>query len=442
MVPIVTVSTGNNSVAITAGNETMCKFVAPSAGTYTFTTTGSKDTVGTLYNSSKSELTDDDDSGDGSNFKIEYTLSSGQTVYIGVKYYSDSVSGTEILMISYQEPEPEPIGAPEYIQLDACDFAAENIRVTEETSATVYDQTNYILSAGMTYPIPYRTGKNVIRVTYTISHKDSNGVWQQYGNLRATELFSSATSGHTGSFSMTLPDDMESGTYLLRLYAKNEDTNDGIYYYLAANIKVKGNGFGYSSEEVYARMDDLYDKLGSSKYFTVNRQSCTTTWESGHPASNKESHGNCFNETVLQQNWFKNIFGEISVSSFPTSYAKNFEHTQRAWSCVGFAHFAEYWLYRDPDNLDTKVSTRKIGTYSYDQTNVSTYAHTGDLIVFDDPGVHAAICYSSNSNGMYVLDCNWKTTDPNCGQCRVHRHYIPYSYYTYFTISRANNAEQ
>ena len=73
------------------------------------TTTGSKDTKGVLYNSSKSKLTENDDiSSSNRNFKIEYYLTNGQTVYVGVKYYSTSDSGIATLSISKKDTPVKP----------------------------------------------------------------------------------------------------------------------------------------------------------------------------------------------------------------------------------------------------------------------------------------------------------------------------------------------
>ena len=126
----------------------------------------------------------------------------------------------------------------------------------------------------------------------------------------------------------------------------------------------------------------------------------------------------------------------VSCSAFPTSYRGTSEYTQKGWSCLGFAHFAEYWLYRDTNNPNNKVSTRNLGTYTFNYDNAVAYAQTGDIIGFDSS--HSAICYYSDSNGMYVLDCNWGMDGK---QCRVDKHYIAYSKYVNFTISRAYNAE-
>lgn len=70
------------------------KFTATTAGTYSFYTENSFDTTGELFSSvvparsTTGRLTQDDDSGDGLNFKITYTLTAGQTVYLRVRGYN------------------------------------------------------------------------------------------------------------------------------------------------------------------------------------------------------------------------------------------------------------------------------------------------------------------------------------------------------------------
>lgn len=99
---IATVFTGSNLVYVQAGQTVRVKFTAPSSGTYIFTSTGLDDTKGYLYSSatSTSELVSDDDTGSGSNFQIERYLSSNETIYVGVKFYSSDKSGSITLNIS------------------------------------------------------------------------------------------------------------------------------------------------------------------------------------------------------------------------------------------------------------------------------------------------------------------------------------------------------
>ena len=83
-------------VELTAGEKRYFKFTAPSTGTYKFFSTNAEnpsdyhDSYGYLYNDMLKELTYDDDSGEGSNFKINYMIKKGQTVYLMVRGYDTS----------------------------------------------------------------------------------------------------------------------------------------------------------------------------------------------------------------------------------------------------------------------------------------------------------------------------------------------------------------
>ena len=82
------------AVIDTAGEYVYFKFTATEAKTYTFQSSGSYDTYGYLYNASHSQLSSNDDDGDGSNFKITRSMSAGEVVYLKVKLYSSSDTGT------------------------------------------------------------------------------------------------------------------------------------------------------------------------------------------------------------------------------------------------------------------------------------------------------------------------------------------------------------
>ena len=82
-------------VTITTGGQIVYFVFTPTtSGSFTIQSTGSGDTYGTLYSSTKSSLTTNDDDGDGNNFKITYTMTAGTTYYVAVKFYGSSTTGT------------------------------------------------------------------------------------------------------------------------------------------------------------------------------------------------------------------------------------------------------------------------------------------------------------------------------------------------------------
>ncbi len=82
-------------VTITTGGQIVYfAFTPTTSGSFTIQSTGSGDTYGTLYSSTQSSLTTNDDGGDGNNFKITYTMTAGTTYYVAVKFYGSSTTGT------------------------------------------------------------------------------------------------------------------------------------------------------------------------------------------------------------------------------------------------------------------------------------------------------------------------------------------------------------
>ena len=82
-------------VTITTGGQIVYfAFTPTTSGSFTIQSIGSGDTYGTLYSSTKSSLTTNDDDGDERNFKITYTMTAGTTYYVAVKFYGSSTTGT------------------------------------------------------------------------------------------------------------------------------------------------------------------------------------------------------------------------------------------------------------------------------------------------------------------------------------------------------------
>lgn len=78
----------------TGGQIVYFAFTPTTSGSFTIQSIGSGDTYGTLYSSTQSSLKTSDDDGDGSNFKITYTMTAGTTYYVAVKFYNSSTTGT------------------------------------------------------------------------------------------------------------------------------------------------------------------------------------------------------------------------------------------------------------------------------------------------------------------------------------------------------------
>jgi len=92
-------STPGNIEAV--ADEDFFQLTVPSSGTITVSTTGSTDVFGSLYNASGAILQEDDDSGDGQNFQIEYTASAA-TYYLRVRGYNGIRTGAYTLQVNFE----------------------------------------------------------------------------------------------------------------------------------------------------------------------------------------------------------------------------------------------------------------------------------------------------------------------------------------------------
>jgi len=77
----------------TPREKDLYKFVAPYTALYTFYTTDTLDTYGTLFSANYNLLIHDDDSGVSRNFKFSYNLVEGKTYYLEVRAYYTYVGG-------------------------------------------------------------------------------------------------------------------------------------------------------------------------------------------------------------------------------------------------------------------------------------------------------------------------------------------------------------
>ncbi len=79
-----------------ANQECYYSFTPSSTGTYVFESSGSLDTKVVVYNSSGTELGNDDDGGTDGNFKLSTNLTAGTKYYIKVRAYGDKTGETTL----------------------------------------------------------------------------------------------------------------------------------------------------------------------------------------------------------------------------------------------------------------------------------------------------------------------------------------------------------
>ncbi len=82
-------------VTINAGETVYFSFTPTETADYVFSSQGDADTYGYVYDSGRTVLASDDDSGDDYNFSVSYTLNAGTLYYFGARLYgSDSGAAT------------------------------------------------------------------------------------------------------------------------------------------------------------------------------------------------------------------------------------------------------------------------------------------------------------------------------------------------------------
>ena len=93
-IPVIQEDTLTSAVIAKGGEYAYFKFTPSVSGSYYFESYSDGDTYGTVYYSNMSEIQSNDDSGDGSNFKVEANLVAGTTYFLGARYYGNMVTGS------------------------------------------------------------------------------------------------------------------------------------------------------------------------------------------------------------------------------------------------------------------------------------------------------------------------------------------------------------
>ena len=152
---------------------------------------------------------------------------------------------------------------------------------------------------------------------------------------------------------------------------------------------------------ILSRIGELYELVGDT-YFTTDQKSAGS------------SDSRCLNSNVIKSSWFKEKFGisNLSVSQFPGSP----RCTAEAWSCSGFASFAGWYIFKNSNTDNVRIT--ELSKMNYNQSNVVANAKIGDIVSLSgnkyDTSVnktgtagHEFIFLYADANGAYVLDSNW-----------------------------------
>ena len=147
------------NVKMMQGEKTLISFTAPVSGTYSFTSVSSCDTVAFLYDEDMTELANDDDGGDTSNFRLVCDFCKGKTYFFAVQYVAESIDldMTVSLQLVKADESHEHTFTQSVTKIATCTQNGENTYTcicgysyTEETDKALHDYETQVVSATCT----------------------------------------------------------------------------------------------------------------------------------------------------------------------------------------------------------------------------------------------------------------------------------------------------
>ena len=179
-----TLSTPATAVIANGGDYAYFSFTPEETRGYCFTSTGSNDTYGYLYDANMNQLAFDDDSGENTNFRIVRELQAGTLYYFGARFYSSSRTGEFPVMLSldnrlsaslaYDSVRTVIPGGTVYLHVNAsCDqgglhyqwYRSDNTAIEDATGA---EYSAVIQSNGSFYCIVTDDFNNTVRVNASV----------------------------------------------------------------------------------------------------------------------------------------------------------------------------------------------------------------------------------------------------------------------------------
>ena len=230
----------NVTCSITSENSSQYYSFTPTQSGYYVFTSWSKDLdpLAEIFNSSGNYLGSDDDSGEGSNFKLVYYLNSGSKYYFSAGFYSNGTGSYKIRLSRYDENAPtvtattsSDAASTQSIKLTASDdngiayiYYGSSEDVLDNTQYSYSNKTslsaNCSVKRAVTYYIDVFDG-SCNRTTYSFSYCDVN-LYQGYGEY-STILVPCET-----SVTLPSPSDVDNYTFFGWLDSDNYENYEGL----------------------------------------------------------------------------------------------------------------------------------------------------------------------------------------------------------------------
>jgi RHS repeat-associated protein len=256
-----------------AGDLDYFKFVPSVSGVYSIESTGTSNVSGYLYNSNRTQIVSDDNSGKSSNFYMVYSLTVGQTYYLRVNYYSSTGTGSYTIAVNSMPDDygndistADSIGFDNEVQGEiqyACDMDYFKLNVTVEGS--------YIIeSTGSTdtYGILFNSSGSLIATGTDISSTDKN--FRIIVSLSANQTYYIRVS-HNYYYDK---DNAGTGIYGLKITGGSDDHGNG---FDSATLVQIGSQTAGNIESI-GDIDYFKFVAGSSGVYTIETTGSTNTY--------------------------------------------------------------------------------------------------------------------------------------------------------------------
>ncbi|MCR4673247.1 MAG: S-layer homology domain-containing protein [Lachnospiraceae bacterium] len=192
----------------TAGQNVYFKYTVPEGmgGTYWFYSTSDMDTYGYLYllvDGSLSNVTSNDDGGEGTNFRIDYELTEGNTYYYMVRFYSSDNTG-DIPVKFYAVPS-----------------SVVSISAVLPDTVFVADINDFQIGTDAKVTLAYNTG---FSLDHYVSHssEDNDG----FGNYISYEVYYTDDSGEEVTESGKSITHLGAGTVGIRFFVDSDQDSE------------------------------------------------------------------------------------------------------------------------------------------------------------------------------------------------------------------------
>ena len=409
---------GGMSGTTTNGSTTYYSFTPAVSGSYTFYTTSSIDTYGTLYSSvSGSSVSAADYGGtNGGDFGITYTLTAGNTYYIAVRGYSSSTSGSYTLYIeapgdsrdnaiayteggmsgavangsiTYYSITPAVSGSYTFYTTGGTDTygllydSLSGSAIAENDGGSDFSFT-YTLTAGNTYYIAVRGYSSSTSGSYTLyiaapGDSRDNAISYTEGGISGT-----TTNGSTTYYSFT---PTVSGSY--RFYTASSIDTYGTLYSSVSGSSVSTADYGGTNSGDFSITYTL--TAGNTYYIAVSGYSSST---SGSYTFYVEAPAGSSRENPITVNYTDYGLGDTLAAGEIVYYAFTPSYT------------GTYYFYTvgSTDTYGQLYTSQTSSDYVYDDDSASGYNFSLSYYCYYGTTYYIAVKGSSSSTtGSYTF---------------------------------------